>query len=407
MKTVWKPVPCPVYDVEGLQSWLEEMAAGGLRLRRFRLGSNFAVFFVGEPGAVRYRLSATRRPPGLLDSAVSDRPDLPDDEEWQLSAAAGWQFVTGLEEFYIYRCEDPAAPELNTDPQVQALSYKYARSNARWRLFSAVFYLFFYPRVVFRGQTLLFLVEFGWLSAVWLLFLLLFLWDALSNAVRLERLTRRLKRGEAVGSGKDWRRGRGRFFGYRILSGLVLVFLVAALAALWASDRPARRERQTPLQEYAAPLPFATLEDLAEGTFVYQEESEYSHNRVGVYHSPLTPVRYSLEQHGRFYQSDGTALDGSLYVNYYEAAFPWLARQLAKELPRAKAALRFQDGPEESYRRGDVLVEVYGLDRPLPYAVLRQGNRVMGISFFSDSEQGTRLEDVLPRMIDVFAQNAG
>lgn len=403
MRTVWKPVPCPVYDVAGLQSWLEEMAAEGLLLHRFRLGSNFAVFFGGEPKAVRYRLSATRRLPGLLDSAISDHPDLPDEEEWQLSAAAGWRFVTGLAEFYIYRCEDPAAPELNTDPQVQALSYKYARSNARWRLALALFYLFCYPRIIFRGQFFLFMVEFGWLGAAYLLFLLLFFWDAAANAVRLERLTRRLKQGEAVGSGKDWRQGRGRFFGYRVLTGLVTVLLVASLAALWVSDLPGSREHQTPLQEYTSPLPFATLEDLAEGTFQYQAESEYSHNRVGVYHGPLAPTRYSLEQHGTVRRDSQLVLDGHLYVDYYRAAAPWLARQLAKELPRSSYSKR---SLSESYSRDGVEVALYDLDTRLPYLVLRRGSTVMGVRFFCDPSCSLQFEDVLPGIIEAFARQA-
>lgn len=398
MKTVWKLIPCPLYDVESLQSWLEDMAAGGLHLRRFRLGTLFAVFFTGEPAAVRYRLSATRHLPGLLDSAISSTPDLPDEEEWQLSDAAGWHYVAGLAEFYVYRCEDPGAPELNTDPQVQALSYKHVRSNARWRLFSAVFYTVSYPLLTFLKNPFLFLIGLGGAALFYVAAPLAVLWDAVANVVRLERLTRRLKRGEVLHSGKDWRRTRKRFFLHQFFATAVVVLMIVSLAALWRYDSSNDKKTQIPLQEYDAPLPFATLEDLAEGDFLYDEESSYSYNRVGVYRNLFAPVRYDFEQHGVTYRDGRAVLDGNLYVDYYETVSPWLARRIAWELPRTAYRRRQLS---ESYTQDGVDVALYDLDTALPYLVLRRGSTVMGVEFFTS--HGLTLTDILPELIAGFA----
>ena len=109
-KLLWRPFPCPDYDLEGTEGWLETMAAKGLFLHRVRFG--FAGFAAGAPRGIRYRLNATRGT--VLDETWAG----PDGEERELSAAAGWQYVCPRGRFFIYACDDPAAPELHTDPAV-------------------------------------------------------------------------------------------------------------------------------------------------------------------------------------------------------------------------------------------------------------------------------------------------
>ena len=45
----------------------------------------------------------------------------------QMAQECGWYYVTAVGDFFLYACEDSDAPELNTDPQVQALSLRYAK----------------------------------------------------------------------------------------------------------------------------------------------------------------------------------------------------------------------------------------------------------------------------------------
>ena len=53
---LWQPIPCPLSDIEGLESWLGDMAAQGLV--PVTIGQNFARFRCSQPKAVRYRLNA-------------------------------------------------------------------------------------------------------------------------------------------------------------------------------------------------------------------------------------------------------------------------------------------------------------------------------------------------------------
>ena len=57
-KRVYRLVPCPWYDVEGIESWLESMAREGYFLRKEAFFSGFTSFEQGEPKTVRYRLEA-------------------------------------------------------------------------------------------------------------------------------------------------------------------------------------------------------------------------------------------------------------------------------------------------------------------------------------------------------------
>lgn len=106
-----KIVPISSYDVAAHQAWLEDEAARGNFLLEYR--GFCAHFEKGTPKALRYR----------MEPVVRKGEAEPDEEKKELYAALGWEYVTGNTEFHIWCCEDPAAPELNTDPQVQAAAY--------------------------------------------------------------------------------------------------------------------------------------------------------------------------------------------------------------------------------------------------------------------------------------------
>ena len=119
--TVRRLVPCPPYDVEACESWLGDMAEQGLMLERW--GTTEARFRRETPRPVRYRLTAAR----LKATLLFNRPDAGEEELYE---EAGWHFICRQDEFYIYACDDPDAPELHTDPAVQAMSLKMACRSA-------------------------------------------------------------------------------------------------------------------------------------------------------------------------------------------------------------------------------------------------------------------------------------
>ena len=118
-KHIHCPVPCPAYDIYGMESWLEHMAREGYLLSSDGFFLGFADFEVSRPCEMKYRLQAARKPRSIFEY------NAPDDDEAELSEVMGWEFVARRGEFHIYRSAAPDAPELNTDPQVQAEAYGY------------------------------------------------------------------------------------------------------------------------------------------------------------------------------------------------------------------------------------------------------------------------------------------
>ena len=107
--TVKKSIPCSLYDIQGLQDWLDEMALQGLFFDSFSTRNDYANFQTDAPRPVRFRLDPVGR--NKKEDARRKEP----------YAQMGWQFVDTLPRmYYIFSCEDPNAPELHSDPATLA-----------------------------------------------------------------------------------------------------------------------------------------------------------------------------------------------------------------------------------------------------------------------------------------------
>lgn len=128
MKYVRKFIPLSLYDITGLESWLEEQANAGLF--PVSLGS-WAVFERGAVPGTRFRLDpfSNRQGEGLE----------PTPEKLELYRQAGWTYACSVgRAYFLFYATDPSAPELYTDYQSQGLSLdrlvKSLRSYRRRRL---------------------------------------------------------------------------------------------------------------------------------------------------------------------------------------------------------------------------------------------------------------------------------
>ena len=97
-------VPVDFLDLDGLELWLEAMAAKGLHLLKFR--ALFAQFQPGEPARVRYHAEPT----------MERRRDAVSNPVGEL----GWSYVGKLGYLALFRTADPDAPEFHTDPVTQS-----------------------------------------------------------------------------------------------------------------------------------------------------------------------------------------------------------------------------------------------------------------------------------------------
>lgn len=297
-QTVRRLVPCPPYDVEACESWLGDMAEQGLMLERW--GGFEARFRRETPRPVRYRLTAAR----LKGNVLFIPPGRPDAGEEALYEEAGWHFVCRQDEFYIYACDDPAAPELHTDPAVQALSLKMACRSAVFSFVGWAIVIALRSSELFSGDGFLNLVEYPLTALVFAFCYLSLMLTSLQNLYCIFSLRRKLKRGLPPDHHKNWRWSAPLHRCANGLWRLALPFLIVLLfCVIFHPDRSAYL-RNT--EEEKAAMPFATMEDLAEGTFVPDEERyQYSELR----RSLLAPTIWEYSESGQIVQGGRAVLD--------------------------------------------------------------------------------------------------
>ena len=107
--------PANAYDVAANETWLEDMARQGYRLVGMTGWSG--VFEKAEPFTCRYRMQP-----------LSKKEKRPPEEMVEAYRELGWEYAGTIPgTFHVWRCEDPTAPELDTDPVVQGMGYRYLR----------------------------------------------------------------------------------------------------------------------------------------------------------------------------------------------------------------------------------------------------------------------------------------
>lgn len=192
-------IPCQSYDLEAMESWLEEMARCGWRLEQVGCFGCTAAFAAAAPQMVRYRLTSAMD----ADTFGTEAWLGPSEESRCLYAAYGWEYVAKRGPFYIYRTRDPAAREVDTDPHTQALVLRSLHRRARESLLTLVLLFFLvYPLTLNWWEILRTLWQHA--PAAFLLYLILFLWitGVLPGRARHYRcLCRQLEAGQSLDHG--------------------------------------------------------------------------------------------------------------------------------------------------------------------------------------------------------------
>ncbi len=372
--------PCPPYDVEATESWLEDMAAQGWMLEKDSIFLGVAVFEKAEPAPVRYRLEASARRVGDFD----DYGGAPDPEAEEMNADFGWEYVARRGQFHIYRSPAGGGPELHTDPRVQALAIKSLERRQIHQLLSLLLILVVNLFAVqLRGGSLLLSAAAAGLP-ITLLTAFLALWliaAPVREAVHLGRLKKRLAAGVPLRHDGDWRRGRTAYYARLLIHLLLFLTWLLVLLHLWAGKIDGTGKEA--LADYKGILPFADMRDFAEGDFRLTG-SDMLNSSVTDESNAFVRRYVDLKEHARILRPDGTALDGGLYVTYFEARWEWLARALAGEFLRVDRRKNGR-GWRESLEYPDLGLDeatAYRDNVHFPCVVLRQGKVVLRAMFY-------------------------
>ena len=118
MKTVRKIIPVSLYDIPGLESWLEEQAAQGLFPQRLDAWATFVP--TGVPGT-RFRLEVCGRPGAA-----------PEPDRLELYQAQGWDYAfTVGRAYHLFYTLDPSAPELYSDYESRGMNLEQLERRER------------------------------------------------------------------------------------------------------------------------------------------------------------------------------------------------------------------------------------------------------------------------------------
>lgn len=377
-RRVYRLPPCPAYDVEGMESWLSDLAEKGLLLAEDGFFAGVAAFQRTEPQPARYRLEAALRPGGLLSEDGGE----PDADAVELSTELGWRYVARRGDFFIYRCQEPGVRELNTDPEVQALAVNAVGKRRRGAMLSTALWLIVYVLLNLRGNLLLLALEFG--TPRCLLAALLLIWfcaGGVAEAVYLGRLAKKLRAGEAPDRRKNWRARRWLHLGGKAARTLLLAVLLVGFLRCWSDS--ILEEDRLPLSRYPGSPPFADMTALAGGQAAAYEQHMLgrSFNTYRTWADPLFPQSIAWSEQATVTRPDGTVLAGGLYVDYHVARSPRLARLLAGEYAR-----------KGRWEKGYAALEVPALDADyacawtdqvhFPTLVLQKGELVVRVLFY-------------------------
>ena len=315
-------VPVDFLDLDGLELWLEEMAAKGLHFQGF--GALFAHFQRGAPAQVRYHAEPTpdkRR--DVIPGQAADCGEL------------GWRYVGKIGWLAIFRTIAPDAPDFHTDPVTQ--SYTLERMTRTMTRYTWLLLAFMIPLTAFliwarldsSFGLVLDLVRYGSLytSFVFLLDLVLTV-HIVREVWGLCRLRRRLRAGIPHQRPARWRHTGLVRQGYTLL--LCVLALAQSGGACAYFLGPTRWS--TELSSLDRPAPVLSLAEL-EGEGYSPEPFWYPG-----YEGPDRDnyVSYEWKLLARIYEVDQAGVvDGDrrrLDMEWYSLTLPFLAAPLLDDL---------------------------------------------------------------------------
>lgn len=315
-------VPVDFLDLDGLELWLEEMAAKGLHFQGF--GALFAHFQRGAPAQVRYHAEPTpdkRR--DVIPGQAADCGEL------------GWRYVGKIGWLAIFRTSDPDAPDFHTDPVTQ--SYTLERMTRTMTRYTWLLLVFMIPLTAFliwarldsSFGLVLSLVRSGSLytSFVFLLDLVLTV-HIVREVWGLCRLRRRLRAGIPHQRPARWRHTGLVRQGYTLLLCVLALAQIGGACAYFLG--PTRWSAE--LSSLDRPAPVLSLAEL-EGEGYAPEPFGYPG-----YEGPDRDnyVSYEWKALARIYEVDQAGVvDGDrrrLDMEWYSLTLPFLAAPLLDDL---------------------------------------------------------------------------
>ena len=371
-KHIHRPIPCPAYDLAAMEAWLEDMARQGLLLSRDGFFFGFADFEKASPCSMRYRMHAASKGKSAFDEGE------PPEDEASFNEDMGWEYVARRGDFHIYRCRDLHAPELNTDPFVQAQTVKAVQKRMVSHLISTVIWLIIYPILFFDTG----IVRGTVVSGTFFFFLstAIVLW-ALISEIRALATIAGLKKALQMGNVPDKKENPRKSALRYHLSKILFIFAIMLWIVLAFGLFIRYSENERPLEDFPGDIPFATLREIFPDAENYEAADFMGITNIYEYVSaPLIAPEAIIWREAADFELPGLgAVGGNLTVHYYEMSSPLLAKILLWEIERkARSDKYFSPLPTPDIEADYILAYTDHFSNVL----IRVDNMVVEASFF-------------------------
>ena len=325
---------------------------------------------------------------------LSKKEKAPPQELTEAYRELGWDYTGTIPgTFHVWRCEDPAAPELDTDPVVQGMGYRYLkRKMLRDGVVSAlllVVLVMLCTLVPFATDTpLLDLLDaapgrvlMGEIGACLIVVLLL------CEVRSMRRLLRSLNAGIPLERPRPYRRQKWLARGLVVCFAYVLV-IARLLGSLSTMDGGSLAGGWDAGDSYHVPKDGVVYADLTEleGT----ADTEFWNCRTKIHE--LCPRMYWTRQLSLGPEEEAIQpIIASVETTYYRMLTEGLARQLTKELIQGRiASLGVYGYPALTAVETDDLDGLWwGEDRYYQFAVARLGRQVLFVQYEGDTDLRT------------------
>lgn len=423
MKKIRKLIPVSLYDIPGMERWLEEQAGQGLFPEQ--LGSWATFNREGKPGT-RFRLD----PYGKTGTE-------PDGEQLELYRQAGWEYALPIgRAYFLFYTTDPAAPELYSDYQSRGLSLDRLAKQVRRMKYSflpvlivfllAALVFCFWPASRFDVQPdrwarppllLLTLTQPGFLLCLVCLFFLI-LPQQRRDCRTMDAHHKALKNGlPPPPSPGPSRKVRAEHLADLILAPLLVVVVAVPTFGNYFGLNFLPWDRLIPLDSFSQPyVALADLEDeplyTYEALFGEPGHSQADENTAQRHFSLLAPVWYEVIENKNSAQA-GTQTNAfspdpqggkyryspNLDATYFQLLLPALARPVAEAQLDAYRLVNIRWGYEEvSYPGVDFVILARDPESPWQMAALGNGGRV-AVFRYAGVEQLADHLDALATMV--------
>lgn len=375
VKTYTFYAPCPVLDIEAMQTWLEDMSMEGYLLKRCSKARHKFEFYKIEPLRTRYRLTP-------VSNKIEEWNLRPNEEFVSITDAFGWEHVCSNYRLHIFRAYDENAREIHTDPVIQAqtirqLGWRILKTALIWLIIPLVYFFVIYA---FGGTNYFWqslLIDSMGIQIILAYFVLFAVVKSALELMRLCPLYKQLKRGHVPIKQKDWKKKasvhRAAFRAYPIL--LVILALVVVMGRSVYRDKAAYEN----LPPVGTDLPFLSVADLAQTSDIQSAERMEDVNYMRNWSHVLSPVNYDWAEIVEVVDNNGTEGLVSIHVFYHELRFAWLAESLTKEyiVNAQQAGTEMTEKPQT---RADLAYFYYN-EYGDPAAVLKYGHSVVCVEF--------------------------